>query len=178
MSVCPVLPWPHPLLLKPSGEVQNFDAHIERLCRDLHDTAVAAEAPMMSAVQIGAAARVIYISNQIAGQPLMLINPVVEQKSALLQHHQEACASLPGIVIDIWRSASITIAAKNIRGDAFAFNAEGTLAQAIQHELNHLDGKTMIECAKKAKRWFYRERMAKYGGASGGVLDYRQIRAA
>jgi peptide deformylase len=176
MSVCPVLPWPHPLLAQPSGKVEKFDAHIEQICRDLYDTAQAAEAPMMSAVQIGARAQIVYISKQICGQPLMLINPVVESKSVITQHHKEACASTPGVIIDMQRAASIVVSAKNKRGDEFTVRADGLFAQALQHELNHLEGKTIIDCAKRAKRWFYKERMAKYGGAKGHVLDYRELR--
>lgn len=176
MSTCPVLPWPHPKLLMPSGKVSVFDEHIRKLCQDLRDTAEAANAPMLSAPQIGALAQVIYFAPTLAGQPLVLVNPVVEDKSPITQHHKESCASLPGIIIDMQRAASIAIAAQNARGDAFAFRAEGVFAQAIQHELQHLEGKTLIEGAKRAKRWFYRDRMKKYGGADGGMLDYRTIR--
>lgn len=178
MSVCPVLPWPHPMLAMPSGKVEKFDAHIAKICRDLFDTAQAAGAPMMSAVQIGARAQIVYIGKELAGQQLILVNPVIEDKSLITQHHKESCASTPGIVIDMQRAASVTVAAKNERGDEFAFKADGMFAQAIQHEMNHLEGKTIIDCSKRSKRWFYRERLAKYGGAKGHVLDYRELRDA
>lgn len=171
--ICPVLPWPHPKLSEQSGIVTHFDVHIEKLCMDLCDTAHAAGAASMSAIQIGAAAKIIYITKLVAGQPLMLVNPVYEERGALLQHHKESCASLPGVTIDMQRSATIQIAAQNSRGDRFAFKCDGPLAQAIQHEMAHLEGKTIVDQARPGKRWFYRDLMRKYGGARGYMLDYR-----
>jgi len=170
----PVLPWPHPLLGQKVPECTTFGEPLKEVARDLFDTVAAAGGVMGSAPQIMAKARLIYIARQVAGEPLFIANPVMLEHGELLQHQQESCMSCPGITIDIQRYASVVVAGRNTNGDEITVRANGTLAQALQHELNHLDGKTIIECAKRAKLWWYREKMKKYGGHRGNLLDYRE----
>ncbi len=80
--------------------------------------------------------------------------------------------STPTIDVDIQRWASVRVRAQSLNGDEFTVPAAGVLAQALQHELNHLDGKTIIECANRSKLWFYKEKMKPFGGARGMVIDY------
>jgi peptide deformylase len=160
------------LLGQRAPECNAFGESLKEIARDLFDTVAAAAGVMASAPQIAERARLIYIAKQVAGEALFVANPVMIEHGALLQHHKESCMSCPGITIDIQRYASIVVVGRNTSGGEITVRADGALAQAIQHELNHLEGKTIIECAKRAKRWFYREKMRKYGGHKGNVLEY------
>lgn len=173
MAVRPVIPWPHPLLGQRVPECTVFGEPLKQVARDLFDTVEAAGGVMASAPQILARARLIYVSNQVAGEALFIANPVMVSHGEGLQHQKESCMSCPGITIDIQRYASVVVAGRNLDGDEMTVRADGDLAQAIQHELNHLDGKTIIECGKRTKLWFYREKMRKFRGDRGGLLDYR-----
>ena len=182
MSVRPILPWPHKLLSERSAPIPDFGDHaqnlLKALCQDMFDTVAAADGRGLSAIQIGAKWRVIYIAKQIAGEPLYMVNPVIASHGEILQHMPEGCMSTPTIDVDIQRWASIRVRAQKINGDEFTIPAYGVLAQAIQHELNHLEGKTVIECANRSKRWFYRDKLKRFGGASGKLIDYGSAQLA
>lgn len=176
MAAKPILPYPHPLLRQRSQEIPAFDAHakklLEHLQLHLRKTLRACGGPALSAVQIGAPWRVILVTAKLAGNELLLVNPVLEAHGSLFQHHVESCASTPGINVDIQRWAMVDIVARDIRGDHFRVQADSVLAQVLQHELNHLDGKPIVECAKLGKRRFLTEKLEPLGGARGALLDY------
>jgi peptide deformylase len=176
LSIRPVLPWPHKLLAEKSQDIPTFDDHAQRLlkelCQDMADTVEAAGGRGLSAIQIGARWRVVYVSKLVAGEPLFLVNPVMLSHGELQQHLVEGCMSVPTVEVDIWRWASVRVEACTVRGDVFQVPAGGLLAHALQHELNHLDGKTIVECSHRSKRWFYKEKLKPFGGARGMLLDY------
>jgi peptide deformylase len=171
-----ILGFPHPLLSTPSRPIFDFDArakqHMKSLWTDLRDTAAKANAPALSAVQIGAQWAAIYVSRMIDGEELFLVNPVIIERSPLVQEMNETCASLPGIELKIKRSASLTVAYRKVNGDEGKLVATGNLAQCLGHELQHLYGKTLFDCAHPRKRYLIREHCEKISGPAGSVLNY------
>jgi peptide deformylase len=171
----PILPVPHPLLDGVSLEITEWNDHLATLCRELQDTATQIVGPCasLSAVQIGSPTRVIFIGSGLTeGDPMILINPKMMWHGTLTQVMSEGCVSMPGIEIKVQRYATIDIEARRPNGDDAKFRASGVMAQALQHELNHLDGKTLADCCNRTKRNFIRENMKCFGGHIGKLLQY------
>ena len=77
--------------------------------------------------------------------PLTLINPVIQSRSGKKQTLREGCLSFPGKTKMRRRAASVRIIAYDLKGDKFTWQAKGLAAQCIQHEIDHINGKTMMD---------------------------------
>ena len=87
-----------------------------------------------------------------------LANPriIKRQGSCVLE---EGCLSFPEVFITIRRSKKVTVTSLNEKGERLKFEAEGLLARAIQHEIEHLQGKLIIDYASLKNRWIYRKKL-------------------
>jgi len=111
--------------------------------------------------------------------PTFYINPQIVAHSEEKIVDDEGCLSIPGITVPIKRYTAITVEALNLKGETFVVEAEDFHARAIQHELDHLDGKTMFEHLDTISRIeafkAYDDallRGAKPGDTSVGQADY------
>jgi peptide deformylase len=77
--------------------------------------------------------------------PVYFVNPEVVRSWGEPEQADEGCLSIPGIQIPIQRPTGIEVTALDLQGEPFSIEAEGFMARAIQHELDHLDGTTMFE---------------------------------
>ncbi|MEV6726730.1 peptide deformylase [Streptomyces xanthochromogenes] len=93
-----------------------------------------------------------YRGGEGAGDPLVLINPELAETSAETQTILEGCTSVPEQLFDIARPREIMVRALNRDGEPFEVEADGMLAQVIQHEIEHLQGKLLINHLSKLKR--------------------------
>lgn len=82
----------------------------------------------------------------------MLVNPQIVSLSAETRLHEEGCLSIPDVHVDIERPAAVTVRYLDREGHETELEAEGLLATAIQHELNHLEGKLIIDFLSSLKR--------------------------
>lgn len=119
---------------RPAGKVTR---DIQRLIEQMLATMQAANGLGLAAPQVGESVRAIVA--QVEDRTVALVDPVVlsadgEETAA------EACLSIPGVVGDVPRAASVTVRGKNRRGRAVTVSAEGLLARVLQHEIDHLDG--------------------------------------
>jgi peptide deformylase len=87
-----------------------------------------------------------------APQPLYLVNPEIVSLGAETRLHEEGCLSIPDVRVEIERPALLTVRYTDRAGDRREFEASGLLATAIQHEINHLDGKLIIDFLSSLKR--------------------------
>ena len=98
----------------------------------------------LAAPQIGIPLRVIVISIP-EGEDIALINPkLVRRKGERLIN--EGCLSVPGYVGEIKRAESVTVKGRNQNGKEIQIKADGLLAQALQHEIDHLNGVLYVDC--------------------------------
>jgi len=96
------------------------------------------------------------------GQKLLtFINPELVSADGRTKH-TEGCLSLPGEAEEIERFAKVTVRALNEKGQTFDIEAEGLLAIALQHEMDHLDGVLFVDRLSSLKRGLIRKRMLKY----------------
>ena len=121
---------------------QKFDLRLWVLLKDMADTMYKAEGVGLAAPQVGILRRVVVID---IGDGLMeLINPVIVERGGS-QCGREGCLSLPGRQGIVTRPNWVKVQAQDRKGNAFEFEAEGFLARAVCHELDHLDGRVYID---------------------------------
>ena len=93
-------------------------------------------------------------------QPLVLINAGIVEKDGA-QVYQEGCLSFPGVYADVTRALKVKVKAHDVDGKEFVYEAEGPLAVAVQHELDHLAGKVFVDYLSPLKRSLLLKRLEK-----------------
>ncbi|OGO02524.1 MAG: peptide deformylase [Chloroflexi bacterium RBG_13_54_8] len=143
MAVLPLRFVPDPVLRQKARRVPGVDTRLEKLVADMIETMVAAPGVGLAAPQVGVSWRVAVI-----GMPdeesMVLINPAVVRRTGE-RLVEEGCLSLPSYRGEIKRSVSVTVKARNLRGKEFRIKAEGLLAQALEHEIDHLNGVLYVD---------------------------------
>ena len=158
MSVRPVRIYGDPLLRQKAVEVTVFDEELARLVEDMRDTMHAYNGIGLAANQVGVAQRVAIVDVPVDDDTRAahtLVNPVIQSR-ADSETGEEGCLSIPGLYEDVSRSFRIRVQARDERGQPFELEAEGYLARAIQHEIDHLEGVLFIDRLSPLKRQFLR----------------------
>lgn len=155
MSKLPIITLPDPILRKISEPVESVDGSIRRLMDDMLETMYAAPGVGLAAIQVGVPKRILVVD--VAGedetpQPLAMANPQIVRLSDATRVYEEGCLSIPDVRVEIERPASVTVAYIDREGKQHELEAEGLLATALQHEINHLDGKLIIDFMSRLKR--------------------------
>ena len=155
MTVKPIITLPDPLLRKASARIERVDEDIRKLAGDMLETMYAAPGVGLAAVQVGVPIRLVVLDTAKDGEKprsLVLINPEIVTLGSEMRLHEEGCLSIPDVRIDIERPASLTLRYIDGDGKPQELNAEGLLATAIQHEIDHLNGKLIIDFLSRLKR--------------------------
>jgi len=144
MAVLPIRTVPDPVLKRKTRRVTTIDKSVRKLIADMLETLHAAEGRVgLAANQIGVSLRVTVIGLPDE-EDIILVNPeIVRRKGERLV--TEGCLSLPGYVGELMRSETVTAKGLDIHGKPVRIKAEGLLAQALEHETDHLDGKLYID---------------------------------
>lgn len=141
-----------PALREKAGEVEQVDDEIRRLAEDMFETMYAAEGIGLAAPQVGVNRRLFVMDIRDPDiEPRALINPVIVERSGS-EGGEEGCLSLPGLVGEVERSASIVVEALDLQGEPIRIEASGLHARCIQHEIDHLDGVLFIDHLSPLKR--------------------------
>ena len=146
MALLNIVTYPDPLLRKKSRPVTEITPRILRLLDDMRDTLHKAEGVGLAAVQVGVLRRVVIVETE-PGELYEMINPEILSKSKKTQLNNEGCLSLPDKWGQTERSLSVKVRYTDRNGQERDLKAEGFLAQAIQHELDHLDGVIFTDVA-------------------------------
>ncbi|HLT58801.1 MAG TPA: peptide deformylase [Limnochordales bacterium] len=137
MAVRKIVLVPDPVLRRPAKPVERVTKRIQRLIRDMADTMYAANGAGLAAPQIGVSERVIVVD---AGEGLLaLVNPRIVSASGS-EVDVEGCLSIPNVTAYVERAAQVEVEGWDERGKTVRVKAEGLLARALQHEIDHLDG--------------------------------------
>ena len=133
------------ILRKKSRVVDVIDDKIKELIKDMDETMHAANGVGLSAVQVGVLKRVIVIDvNYDGAESLKLINPeIVKTKGK--EEYQEGCLSFPNKFAKVIRPSEATVKALNEEGKQVTIKGKGLLAEALCHEIDHLDGKLFVD---------------------------------
>jgi len=158
-----IVVYPDKRLKEVSQTVELFDETLHQLLDDMYDSMIAKNGVGLAAIQIGVASRVLIINvplerddeDESIDQPkentLEVINPVITKKEGSVKF-QEGCLSVPGVYEDIERYAEVIIEYQDRDGEKFLIENDEFLAIALQHEIDHLDGKIFIERLSFTKR--------------------------
>ncbi|HDR4569788.1 peptide deformylase [Bacillus cytotoxicus] len=139
MAVLEIVKHPNEVLETPCERVINFDKKLVILLKDMYETMVTADGVGLAAPQVGVSLQVAVIDIGDDTGKIELINPVILEKRGE-QVGPEGCLSFPGLYGEVERAEYIKVRAQNRRGKIFLLEANGFLARAIQHEIDHLHG--------------------------------------
>ena len=158
MSLLDIRVFPEPSLRTPAREVATFDRELEVFIRDLWETMLAFDGVGLAATQVGVGLSVCVISWK--ENRLILVNPriVLEEGE---QVGDEGCLSFPGIFEKVLRPMKVRVEAQDEKGKPLSIEAEGFLARALCHEIDHLEGRLLIDHLSPLKREIVRKKLLK-----------------
>ena len=161
MPLLDILLYPDPRLRKKAKPVMRVTEDIQQLIDDMAETMYAAPGIGLAATQVNVHQRILVIDTSEERNDLrVFINPIIASGQGETET-EEGCLSLPGIRAPVMRLESITLSAKDRFGEDFTLVAEGLLAVCIQHEIDHLDGKVMVDYLSRLKHNRIRKRLLK-----------------
>ena len=158
MAVRPVRLYGDPVLRQKARPVDEIDDAIRALVDDLRETMRAYSGVGLAATQIGVLQRVLVVDVPVDDQTrarYALINPVLDQRAGT-ETGEEGCLSIPGVYEDVRRARQVRVRALDEHGRPVEMVAEGYLARALQHEVDHLDGVLFVDRLSPLKRQFLR----------------------
>ena len=138
-----------PVLRQRSEEIVAVDAEVRRLISDLFETMDAAKGVGLAANQVGVARRVAVVG--VDDTRIAMVNPVLVSAESR-DRAEEGCLSIPDAYGEVTRPARVVLEAIDEQGTPYRLEAEGLLARAIQHEIDHLDGILFIDHLGALKR--------------------------
>lgn len=152
MAVLKICTLPDPVLRQKAKRVTRIDGSIQKLIDDMIDTMHAAPGVGLAAPQIGVSLRIAVI--EIPGEEVItLINPeIIKRESERVL--EEACLSVPGYQGEIKRSVTVKVKAQDRQGRGFRLKGKELLAQALEHELDHLNGTLYIDHIESPDKLF------------------------
>lgn len=153
-----ILKFPEPALRKMSKPVELVKLEEKVLLDNMLETMYLNQGVGLAAAQVGVLKRMIVVD--VGEGPRQLINPIVTKRIGL-ETGQEGCLSLPEVMVTVKRAKEIVYKGLDRDGKLVEGQAEGLLAKAIQHEIDHLDGKLIIDYVNPIKRIFLKRRLLK-----------------
>ncbi len=143
MAIRPIRQSPDPVLRRKAKRVRFINGSIHKLIEDMRETMHAAPGVGLAAPQIGISLRVIVIGLP-EQEDFALINPEIVRRKGE-RRVQEGCLSLPGYIGELLRSESVTVKGRDPNGKEVRIKATELLAQALEHEIDHLNGVLYID---------------------------------
>ncbi len=146
MALLPIVKYGDPVLRKKTAQIPHLNDALLETISDMFTTMYAAPGIGLAANQVGLSQAVAVIDISPGGQkrPMVIINPVIEERSGSI-HEEEGCLSIPGFGGKIKRAAKVRVRALNESGLPVIIEAEGLMARCLQHEIDHLNGKFYID---------------------------------
>lgn len=163
MALRKILTYPATELKKLSKPVTNIDGRVDGLLRDMADTMYAAPGVGLAAPQVGVPQRMIVldVDAENPGKHLLqLVNPVIAEREGSVVW-EEGCLSVVDYTAEVKRSAKVLVKAWTVEEKEIEIEGEDLLAVALQHEIDHLDGKLFLDRLSALKRDLYRRRIKK-----------------
>ncbi len=153
MSVLPILKYPDHRLRKVAKPITEFTDDLQEKIDNMLNTMHEKKGLGLAATQVDYHYRLVVIDfSEILNEPLVFINPVFNVIDDKANECQEGCLSLPGFYEHIYRAEKIAVKALNRHGNPFEIEVDELLSVCIQHEIDHLDGKLMVDYLSPLKR--------------------------
>jgi peptide deformylase len=163
MAILPIKIFPDPVLRRVCDEAIPHTEEISRLAEDMLETMYAAPGVGLAAPQVGKSIRLITVD--VGGpmgtsDPHVLLNPRISASSESVAF-EEGCLSLPEFTLEVDRARVIQVTCQDLDGNEKTLFAEDIFAVAIQHEIDHLEGRLLVDYASSIRRDLYRRKARK-----------------
>jgi peptide deformylase len=155
-----ILAFPDPELKKKAAPVTVINDKTLELVRDMAETMYDAPGVGLAAPQIGVHQRIVVIdvaAKDEAPELIVAINPVIVHADGE-SYEEEGCLSVPKYAANVRRHARVVVKGLNQDGEEITWKADGLLAIAFQHEIDHLDGILFIDHLSPLKREMFRKK--------------------
>ena len=166
MPLLKILIFPDPRLRTVAKAVEKVDDSLKKLTEDMLETMYEGSGIGLAATQVDVHKRVIVVDiSEKKDEPLVLINPVLKKViDPEVKTYSEGCLSVPGFYEELERPSEIEISFQDVNGQDHTLIANGLLSVAIQHEMDHLEGKMMVDSISNVKREMIRKKLSKAKG--------------
>jgi peptide deformylase len=145
MSVIPIRTLPDPVLRQKARKVPGVDPSIRKLIANMIDTTYDANGVGLAATQVGVPLRIAVIClPEEDAEEIVLINPEIIKKTGE-REIEERCLSVPGYAGTVKRAVNVTAKARDVNFKEIRIKADGLLAQALEHEIDHLQGVIYVD---------------------------------
>ena len=164
MTIKKLVTVPDEILRKKSQPIQKITNEEKKLVNDLFETMYHHKGIGLASIQIGIPKRIIVLDvaqKKEKKSPLCFINPVVRKISSEKSEYEEGCLSIPDTFIKIERPKTCLVEFIDITGNKKQMECDNLLSTCIQHEINHLDGKLIIDYLSKLKKDFIIKKLSK-----------------
>ena len=163
MALLKILVFPDPRLRTLAEPVMDFDDSLKKLSEDMLETMYEGSGIGLAATQVNVHKRIIVVDiSEEKNSPLILVNPTLKKIiNSEKKSYSEGCLSVPGFYEELLRPSSVEINASSVNGDEVNIVTEGLLSVVIQHEMDHLDGKMMVDFISNIKREMIRKKLLK-----------------
>ncbi|MBV1700957.1 MAG: peptide deformylase [Hyphomicrobiales bacterium] len=156
MAILPILSLPDPRLRLVSKPVMTFDVPLRRLLDDMLETMYDAPGIGLAAIQVGVEQRILTIDlarkEEEEKKPIFVINPEIIWVSPEMSPYEEGCLSIPDFYEEVERPSRVKVRFQDETGKPVELEADGLLATALQHEIDHLNGVLFIDHISRLKR--------------------------
>lgn len=162
MAIRKILYLPDPRLRLVAKPVETFDEKLQILIEDMFDTLYEVRGVGLAAPQIGVSLRLSVIDTVgDKKSQLVIINPEILSSEGE-KEFEEGCLSVPGVYDKVIRAPQVKVKALDRQGQPIEICAEGLLAECLQHEIDHLNGKLFVDLLSPLKRAMARRKLDKF----------------
>lgn len=145
MSLFKVRVFGDPVLREKARPVEKIEDNLIKTVEKMKQTMRESNGIGLAANQVGILDKVAVCEDEKEGT-LVLVNPEIVWKSQESQVDEEGCLSLPQVSLEVERATKVKVKALNLKGKKIELEAEGLLARVLQHEVDHLNGKLILDC--------------------------------
>lgn len=149
--------FPENILRKKAAKVEKITEYEKSLLSEMANVMYLSQGVGLAAVQVGIDKQLAVID--IGDGLIKLVNPVIVKKDGT-ETQEEGCLSCPGLSIKIKRAKKVVVNFLNENGDFIELKTEGLLARAMQHELDHLCGKLIIDYLSPVRKILAKKKMS------------------
>ena len=151
--------YPDPVLRKKTLPVRMFDEALAGTAAEMVRAMRAAGGLGLAATQAGLTQRMAVIApDDQPGHEAVIVNPEITRSEGW-EESDEGCLSFPGIYIKVGRFTRVHLKYQDLQGRACEMDAENLLARAVQHELDHLDGRLLVDRMSQVQKMTHRRRL-------------------
>jgi len=160
MAIREIKKYPDEILRKKTEQVHDFSDDLQKLIDDMIETMYAAPGVGLAANQVGISKQLTVIDVSVASEETSLIvlcNPEIISHEGE-EASEEGCLSIPDYTTMVKRFGKVTVKALDRHGNEVEIEADGLLARALQHEIDHLNGMLFVDRIGRIKKEFFKKR--------------------